>query len=622
MSAADSQATASSFPTAIAALLDAGDWAGVAARADAALAAGDASGWPQAARAAAAFRTGALGRAVTLMRDLVGSGRAPSGSRDVLAVLYCLAGDLAQALEVGADPDGAQGIGLVRLFGDGLPPFADAVAAIVHKPLLRQGRVALESGEPDRARFLITQHLLVDGADPEALEPLAAALSALGRVDQAVAVLRALIAQEGPSPVLLSRLARDVMRQGDGAQSLAIHDAACAAQPDGALVWGAMAADLRYLPPDRSDVAERLGQWRTVLAAQAGRSAGPAAPAGKDGRLTIGYLAAGAGPAELDMLAQVVAAHDRGRFSVVCFGADDAGSALRGACDRWRNVAPLDNVTLGALVRAEGVGVLVDAVGLAAPARAALLSRRLAPVQVAWLGQPAVGPLPGADLHLAARPGDDRAVLAGGRLLLGGGGLDAGPAPSRQAGMVTLGVEAGPGMISPAMVGQWATVLRASPGVVLAVRDGGWLGDAAAARLADQFGAFGVADRVRVLKCAFAAFVHEVDLLLATYPAVDALALGQALAAGVPVLVRAGSMETDDLAAALAAAGLAADLVADDDRAYIAKAQGLAGDAARLAALRAKGADLVAASPAFSVSAFVGNLERALTAALAEGAKG
>lgn len=621
MSAADSQATASSFPTVVAALLDAGDWAEIATRADAALAAGDTSGWPQAARAAAAFRTGALGRAVTLMRDLVRSGPAPVGSRDVLAVLYCLAGDLAQALEVGSEPDGAAGLPLVRLFGAGLPAFADAVAAIVHKPLLRQGRVALDDGDAERARFLITQHLLVDGADPEALEPLAASLSALGRVDQAAAVLRALIAVDGPSAILLSRLARDVMRQGDAAQALAIHDSAIAAQPDGAVVWGAMVADLRYLPADRSDVAARAAQWRAAAAVQAGRPVVPAVFPARETRVVIGYLAAGAGAAELDMVARVMAAHDRDRFTVVCFGADADGAALKGGCDRWRNVAQLDNVTLGALIRAEGVTVLVDAVGLAAPARLSLLSRRPAPLQVAWLGQPAAGPMPGADLHLAAVAGDGRAVLAGGRLLLGGGGVDAGPAPSRQTGRVTLGVEAGPGMISPAMVGLWATVLRAVPGAVLAVRDGGWLGEAAAARLADQFGAFGVADRIRVLTAGFPAFLREVDLLLATFPAVEALALGQALAAGVPVLVRAGSIEADDLAAALAGAGLADDLVAGEDRAYVAKAQGLAGDPGRLAVWRAKGGDLVAASPAFGVAAFVAGLEQALTAAMAEMAK-
>lgn len=619
MSAADTVAPNSPFLTAIAALVEAGDWDGVAAQAESALQDGDASGWPVVAQAACAFHAGALGQAVVLLRDLVARKAAPEGTRDVLAVLYCLAGDLARALDLGRDPAAVGGGAAGALFGGVLPAFADAVAAIEPKPLLRQGVAALAGGDAGRARFLIEQHLLVDGADTDALEPLAEALLALGHVDQALAVLRALVALAGPLPALLSRLAQALTRQGDSAQALAVHDYACAAQPDSAAAWGAMAADLRFVDPARSDVAARLDQWRAVVTAQVSPAA--AVPVAAAERVTLGYLCAGIGVAECEMVARVMAAHDRDRFIVVCFGAETGDTVLRSSCDRWRAVGALDNLTLGALIRAEGVDVLIDAAGLAAPHRAPLLTRHVAPVQVAWLGLPALGAQPGADLHLAARPGEGRRVLETGRLLLGGGGLDAGPAPAR-GGVATLGVEAGPGMIDPAMVRLWATVLRALPAAVLCLRDGGWLDGAAAARLGDLFGSFGVADRVVVVAAEAGAFLRQVDLLLATYPAADTLALGQALAAGVPVLVRAGSVETDDLAAALAGAGLDDVLVAEDDRAYVAKAQALAGDVGRLAALRGRGAELVGAAPAFDPAVFVAGLEHAMLAALGSPAKG
>ncbi|HEY2274925.1 MAG TPA: tetratricopeptide repeat protein, partial [Steroidobacteraceae bacterium] len=124
------------------------------------------------------------------------------------------------------------------------------------------------------------------------------------------------------------------------------------------------------------------------------RPPGPALPAARRERLTLGYLSADfRDHATARLLAGVIERHDRTAFAVTALssGPDD-GSAmlarLRRAFDRFVDVRERSDREAAELIRGLGIDILVDLNGFAAGGRPAILAQRPAPVQVSYLGYP------------------------------------------------------------------------------------------------------------------------------------------------------------------------------------------------------------------------------------------
>ena len=64
---------------------------------------------------------------------------------------------------------------------------------------------------------------------------------------------------------------------------------------------------------------------------------------------------------------------------------EPSAATLRATCQRWQEVADLDDVALVHRIRDDGIDVLVDLAGHASHGRVAALARRAAPVQITWL---------------------------------------------------------------------------------------------------------------------------------------------------------------------------------------------------------------------------------------------
>ncbi len=81
---------------------------------------------------------------------------------------------------------------------------------------------------------------------------------------------------------------------------------------------------------------------------------------------------------------------DRSQFSITCYanqvGADEYTERFRALSDRWRPVAHLTDEHLTALIREDRIDVLIEMSGHAAGHRLPVVARRVAPVQVKWIG--------------------------------------------------------------------------------------------------------------------------------------------------------------------------------------------------------------------------------------------
>lgn len=617
--AEDVKSTAVGVLAAVAAELEAGNMLAAIAAAEAAVAIPaeklDALG----AIAALAFRQGNVSNATRILAGIVDECGNNSDVPEILAVLHCLSGQVSDALYYGklatvVKPDGR----LIPLFGADLPAFSDAFLRIEDKPFFRKAVVAFNAGQTETAVVELEQHLQTFPGDVEALDLYANALANLGRYREAVGILQSVLTVGGHSATLLSRLGRCLVALGSFDVGMACHRAAVARAPKAGPLWAACVLDWEYSAwGDGVARQQAVDGLQGVLAAAAPRTVRkPRHVAPKD-TLTIGLLC---GPGhDLDVKAaigQLAASFDRSATEIVGFGPgelDETGNlAWGGTFNRWRNIANVDELTLSALVRGEGVDVLIETEGLLAQDRYGLFQRQCAPLQFTWLNVPRGLSVPGEHGNLAW---DGPAGC--GPLPLVAAAVQGSQLPAIAQGAVTFGADVTLAELNAEVVRAWATILLAVPESKLVLVDRGFSTDEAATeQLINLFGSFGVAHSIDVVNGQADAAFAGVDIALAPFPVGRPAPYGRALSQGVPVIACGGLV-----AGAVAATAVAAErMVAANVEDYIAKAKQWAHDLEGLAAFRAEAPAKIAASVPFQPAQFAQVWEqmfRAKKAALA-----
>lgn len=564
--------------------------------------------------AAASYRHGLIGNVIQLIQDMMTLGQVYPDTHELLAILYCQAGVLPKALyhskEAAITPPNGQ---MIALFGGGLPTFADALSRATHKPLMRSAQTALDKGDVAQALVMLEQHLMVSPEDVEAIDHYATALMIDGQMAEALGMLRSLVTLGGLKPTLLSRIGNCLMAMGRHEQGLACHRMAVNLAPGAIPLWGAMVADLAYVPTGRSDAVALTADWAKCVETHAVKSPRPAPQMPQGDVHLIAFLCtASLSPIEQEMLAALLSMLDKKRFVTLGLGRGeltaDHNVIFRGLFDRWRNAADLDVLTLGALVRGEGASILIDVDGLRAPARAGLFLRKSAPLQCSWLNTPNHGAMPSANMHLVSAPRglDGEVVVPGGRYLCDVVPFSAGPLPSAGQNGFAFGADVSLAEITPDSAALWAQVLTALPDSTLLLRDQGRLSHSDnVTALIDLFGNFGVAHRIDVVQAGLEEFCTQVDVLLAPTLRFDVLQTGRCVLAGLPVLVMSGSVAATDLTAALAGASAAPRMVAADATTYVENARQWVLDRDGLARFRSAPRVALAGAVAFSRQDYV-----------------
>ncbi|MCW0206663.1 MAG: hypothetical protein OJK14_06175, partial [Achromobacter sp.] len=368
---------------------------------------------------------------------------------------------------------------------------------------------------------------------------------------------------------------------------------------------------------------------------------GPASPApavrrpvSPGGRLNIAYLSADFHEhATAYLTAELFELHDRTRFAVFgySYGEDD-GSPMRrrleASFDRFRDLRHANPDDVAALCAEDGIHILVDLKGYTQNARLTLLARRLAPIQVAYLGYP--GTL-GADL-LDYAIGDrivtppehqpfyrERLVRMPDSYQVNDRRRPADAAlPTRAAcglpaeGVVFCAFHAA-FKITPALFGLWMRILKRVPGSTL------WLLEAgrdATANLRME----AARQDVEPARLVFAAHRPQAehlaryglaDLALDSFPYTGHTTTSNALWMGVPVLTTRGGTFASSVAASLLHAAGLPETVTHSFAEYEERAVRLAGEPATLTAYRRRLQAGRSTAPLFDSPRFTRNLERA-----------
>lgn len=584
------------------------------------------------ATAAIYHRNGAIGYAIKMLNLLMEREPCAPDVVNTLAVLYCMAGCMSDALyhaKLATSITVAE-LGIAGYFGPQFPQFSTALEQISAKPLLAMANAALGGGDLDRAQFMVEQHLSVVPNDVEALTTYAQILSQRGELAKAIGMLRSVATLVGPTASLLSSLAHCLMLTGEFHEALACHREAVARAPKSAVILGAAVADLRYFGRAEAEASGILQIWLDQLIAAAPKTVRPPVKYAGAVPVNLCYICTALDDEAMrDMVARIAQAHDRAKVKVIGFGKGEADAPqnqwVRGVFDLWRNVASLDVATMGALIRGEGVHVVIDADGLKAPANSGLYQRNAAPVQISWLNTPVAGRVPGRGLVFT--PGTNAAegeiALAAGRYCLAGpvgAPVVATPAPAASGAPITFGAEVSLAELNPRLAMAWGRILQSVPNAALLFRDTGlFVEQASIDRVAALFGNAGVAHRIDVMQnVGRAEFAANIDIALAPFPAANVLAYGEILRGGAPVVAATHCDGGADLGAFLTAAGLGETLVAADVDAYVAAAIALAGDPDRLRQVRADLPASLASVAAFSPQGFARAIEDSVLAALGQ----
>ncbi len=326
--------------------------------------------------------------------------------------------------------------------------------------------------------------------------------------------------------------------------------------------------------------------------------------------------------------------HDRTRFEVFCYHTDGRVDAttrrLKTLADHWRWMVAPSEQALEQVIREDGIDILVELSGHTEGHQLGVLSRRVAPVQMTYLGYPNSTGLAAIDYRITdarADPPGEADSLHVEKLLRvpesflcyspPESTLDIAVPPVRRNGFITFGSFNNFAKLSPTLLGLWARILAAVPGSRLMIKTRGLQDAGLRTLLLDQLERAGLArERVSIVGPTFSHREHmdayaEVDIALDTFPYHGTTTTLDALWMGVPVITLAGDRHASRVGLSILACLELTELIAYSPEDYVATALRLAADTPRLEQLRKTLRTRLAESPLTDAKGFTARLEEA-----------
>ncbi len=505
---------------------------------------------------------------------------------------------------------------------------------------LAVGHDLLSINEATSAVAFIQKSFEFADATVDALVELGTALNRSDRLHDAINAFRRALARDPKSGAAIGSLIRalqDACLWQEHA-SLRMHQRATLPALAGK---AAVAADRPFAnlhvsedPAENRRAAERYAALLSVRQPLVGpiSRASTGAPDGE--RIRIGYLSSDFRHHPVGQLAAtILKRHDRSRFAVHLYsiGANDRSDerrAIEESCDRFHDLSTSKDSEIVETIAADRIQILVDLNGYTRGCRPGAMVLRPAPIQVWALGFPGTSGSDFIDYIVADRtvlppeecvhfseqpcwlpdtcqPADDRTIVA-----------------SEPATRADLGLPAGflfvswqnPVKIEPRVFDLWMDILRTVPEAQLWLRpmpeySRRNLGIEAKRRNVDPDRIVCAAETARD-KPHYLRNLGLADLALDTLVYNGQTTTSDLLRAGVPVVAMLGRHFAGRVAASLLQAAGLSELVTYSPRGYRDLAVKLARDPARLAALRARLADLQRSAPLFDSGRYVRALER------------
>lgn len=299
--------------------------------------------------------------------------------------------------------------------------------------------------------------------------------------------------------------------------------------------------------------------------------------------------------------------HRRDRVEIYLYSSspkiDEWTRRLQSRSATWRDVGAASDEELRHLCGQDRIDILVDLAGHTAFNRISAVARRLAPVQMHYLGYPFSTGIAAMDYRITDGvvdpPGSES--LASERLVrltrsyyaytAPENTPDVGPLPMTSNGALTFGVSSNLAKVSPQALTHWADLLRAIPDSRLHWRAKAFDDQETLRRMTEALTSRGIeADRVTLVAWAASSrrwdFFAQIDVALDTFPYNQATNTCEALWMGVPTLTVAGESHQARMGASIMDAAGLPEFVATDADDWVNNGKKMTESAERLSEIR------------------------------------
>jgi predicted O-linked N-acetylglucosamine transferase (SPINDLY family) len=254
------------------------------------------------------------------------------------------------------------------------------------------GAVCIDAGKPSEARTHLERALALGGVDARTWDNLGIACRECGDDDAALAAFEQAVAADPALTPALANLVntRRYLCEWDGLDAVEARLVSTLETPDADPRWSPyVALSCSLTPPQQLAVARRWS--RAMLPVPAAPK--PAKPRGE--RLRVGYLSRDFRDHPTGrLMAGLFEESDRSRFEIhaYSYGPDDDSATrarIRAAFgESWRDVTNLSDSDAAAMIRADGIDLLVERKGYTRGGRLGILASRPAPVQLHYMSFP------------------------------------------------------------------------------------------------------------------------------------------------------------------------------------------------------------------------------------------
>ena len=329
----------------------------------------------------------------------------------------------------------------------------------------------------------------------------------------------------------------------------------------------------------------------------------------------------------------VLAAHDKNKFQLFAYYhhtvVDDMTKRIQSHVSHWRSLVGKSDTDIAAMIRADGIDILIDLAGHTATNRLPMFARKPAPMQVTWLGYPNTTGLSTMDYRITdafadppgmtdafhteklhrmpetfscySAPADAPAVA---------------PLQAKRTGRVTFGSFNNFAKITAEVITVWSNILKRIPTATLFLKYKDLESVPMTQYIHNQFMTRGVlVSQLRIQgddasHVEHMARYNNIDIALDPFPYNGTTTTLDALWMGVPVITLAGASHVGRVGVSqMSNLGLQ-ELIAKNQDDYVNIAVELAGNIEKLSALRAGMRERMLASPLMNVERFTRNLEQ------------
>ncbi len=497
--------------------------------------------------------------------------------------------------------------------------------------LFNLGNTLKNQGQFEEAVISYHKAIAINPNYAEAYVNLGNAIKELGRHEESITCFHKALAIKPDYAGAYNNLGDALKFLGRHRQAIDSYKQALAIKPDYAEAHSNLIFTLQYCPEmTAADILAEALRWDCQHSSRADVAPFANLP-DPERKLRIGYVSADFRMhAASFLLEPLLIGHNRDKVEIFCYAQvarpDHVSARLKELSDHWRSSVGLDDDALAALIRADGIDILVDCTGHTSGCRLRALSRKPAPILVNhYIMHGSTSGLAAFDYVLTdpvlSPPGyegqfSEKVVpLPQGAFAFRPDPLWPAVAPPRQAmGDPVFACVGDPARIGPQTLNLWARLLDKVPETRIVFKHGVY-GDPQTRQLwRDAFGQLGERASFEAVEGGWGRnmdFYGTVDVILDTLPMSGGTSSLIPLWMGVPLVTMAGDYYCHRSGTAMVTNAGMAEFSADTEADYLRIAVDLINDRQRLDSLRTTMRTTMAAAPVLDASGHAADIEAA-----------